>query len=80
MNQPFVAIVNYNVGNLKAISDVCELLDFNAVVTDDHEKIKAADKIILPGVGSFDWAMDRLNSSGVREIVEDCVVKHNVPY
>jgi imidazole glycerol-phosphate synthase subunit HisH len=48
------------------------------VLADTAEQVRAADRIILPGVGAFDWAMTRLNSSGMREALDEAVTRKPV--
>ncbi len=74
-----VLILNYGVGNLKAISDVCEILNFDPIISNNPCELKSAKKIILPGVGSFDWAVSKLNNSGLRKNLETSVIKYQVP-
>lgn len=60
-----IAIVDYGVGNLFSLSASLAHLGLDSTVTADPEKIRSADQIILPGVGAFGDAMDKLNSTGL---------------
>lgn len=64
-----IAIVDYGVGNLFSLT--CSLAAINAdtVVTSDKEVIRSADKIILPGVGAFCDAANKLRECGLAEVV-----------
>ena len=53
-----IAIVDYGLGNLGSILNMLKLIGEKAIITSDIEKIENADKIILPGVGSFDMGMN----------------------
>ena len=64
-----IAIVDYGVGNLFSLSSSLKLVGAEAVVTSDAEVIRSADKIILPGVGAFRDAAQKLKDSGLREVV-----------
>jgi len=56
-----IAIIDYNAGNLRSIQKAVELYSSNVVITNNPEIILSADKIILPGVGSFGSAMQNLS-------------------
>ncbi|MGW9627098.1 imidazole glycerol phosphate synthase subunit HisH [Microbacterium sp. NPDC055521] len=64
-----IAIVDYGVGNLQSIANMLKKAGFDSVITEDHEVISSAEKLILPGVGSFDRAATRLRESGLADIV-----------
>lgn len=64
-----IAIIDYGVGNLFSLSSSLNHIGADSVVTGDEEKIKSADKIILPGVGAFGDAANALRISGLGEIV-----------
>ena len=63
------AIIDYDVGNLRSVEKALEALGEAAEVTRDKEKILAADRVILPGVGSFGDAMGRLCRYGLVETI-----------
>lgn len=73
-----IAVVDYGVGNLFSL--VCSLnkIGVDAVVTSDKKVIESADKIILPGVGAFRDASDKLFSSGLADVVKN-EAKKNKP-
>jgi glutamine amidotransferase len=74
-----IAVVDYGLGNVKAFINVFKRLNIEARsvrVSDDFNNI---DKIILPGVGSFDFAMHRLEASGMHEALDFYVKNKNVP-
>ena len=64
-----IAIVDYGVGNLFSLVSSFKFIGVDAIVTSDKNKIKDADKIILPGVGAFGDAAEKLKNSGLDEIV-----------
>lgn len=66
-----IAIVDYGVGNLFSLSSSLKLIGANAVVTNDIELIRKADKIILPGVGAFADAAKKLQDTGLGQVVID---------
>jgi len=64
-----IAVVDYGVGNLFSLRSSLDMVGAQSVVTSDREVIRRADKIILPGVGAFRDAADKLSASGLREVV-----------
>ena len=64
-----VAIVDYGVGNLFSLVSSFKAIGVDAVATGDKEVIESADKIILPGVGAFGDAAEKLFSSGLADVV-----------
>lgn len=65
-----IAIVDYGVGNLFSLKSSLAAIGAEAVVTGDAEVISGADKIILPGVGAFGDAAEKLNNSGLGDVVK----------
>ena len=74
-----ISIINYGSGNIKAISNILEIEKIAYSVAKDKDDIRNCEKIILPGVGSFDHCMDRLNNSGLRDELEEQVVNKKKP-
>lgn len=66
-----IAIVDYGMGNLRSAQKALQFLSFETVITDDPAVIAAADKVILPGVGAFHDAMERLRATGLDKAVID---------
>ena len=64
-----LAVVDYGVGNLFSLQCSLKKIGADAVVTDDVNIIKSADRIILPGVGAFGDAVKKLRKSGLFEVV-----------
>ncbi|KAA3603982.1 MAG: imidazole glycerol phosphate synthase subunit HisH [Candidatus Scalindua sp. AMX11] len=74
-----IAIIDYGVGNIKAFSNIYKNLNIAFTVAKSVDDLKDATKIILPGVGSFDHAMQRLHDSGMRERLDKLVFKKKLP-
>ena len=70
-----IAIIDYGVGNLFSLKSSLKAIGADAVVTNDKKVIMQSDKIILPGVGAFKDASDKLFASGLAEVVKDEVKK-----
>ncbi len=68
-----IAIIDYGLGNVRAFAHVFSKLRVPAVVTNKQIDLEAANKIILPGVGAFDYAMKQLNKSGLRPALDEIV-------
>lgn len=64
-----IAIVDYGVGNMFSIESSCSFLGAETVVTGDPAVIRSSDKLILPGVGAFGDAADKLRATGLDEVV-----------
>lgn len=65
-----IAIIDYGVGNLFSLKSSFAAIGVEAKVTDNREEIEKADKIILPGVGAFEDAANKLRASGLDEVVK----------
>lgn len=64
-----VAVIDYGVGNLFSLLSSLKAIGADAVITNDVETIKSADRIILPGVGAFEDAAKKLFESGLHEVI-----------
>jgi glutamine amidotransferase len=74
-----IAIIDYGLGNLKAFFNVYKSLNIPVIIAKVSEDLENASKVIIPGVGSFDYAMERLNKSGMRQTLDEIVTHLNVP-
>ena len=74
-----IGVINYGLGNIKAFLNVYERLRIPAGVVSGTSGLKKVTHLILPGVGSFDHAMELLNSSGMRDELEKQVLINKVP-
>ena len=74
-----IGIVNYGLGNIKAIANVYEKAGISYAFADNESRLKNASKLILPGVGSFDYAMKCLNNSNLRSTIEKMVINKSIP-
>lgn len=73
-----IAIIDYDAGNLKSVEKALLFLGEEVKVTSNAEEILAADKIILPGVGAFGDAMEKLNTRGLSDTIREAV-KRKIP-
>ena len=69
-----IAIIDYGAGNLQSVKKAFDFIGAENVITNDPKVILSADKILLPGVGSFGDAMDSMEKSGLVEIVKECAL------
>ena len=74
-----ITIIDYGLGNIRAFVNVYERLNIKTKIAHSAEDIKDATKIILPGVGAFDYAMSQLNASGMRDELEKQVLENKIP-
>jgi len=64
-----IAIVDYGVGNLFSLKSSLSMIGADAIVTRNADDLRAADKIILPGVGAFEDAANKLRATGLDAVV-----------
>ena len=64
-----IAVVDYGVGNLKSVTNAMDYLGLKTLITSDAKELKLADAIILPGVGAFPDAADKLRGSGLDQML-----------
>ena len=68
-----VAIIDYDAGNIKSVEKALAYLGEETVVSRDPEVLTKADKVILPGVGSFGEAMENLHKYGLVPVIKDMI-------
>jgi len=64
-----IVIINYGAGNIQSIKFAIQRLGYQAILSDSPEEIKAADKVIFPGVGEASSAMSKLRASGLDTLI-----------
>ena len=69
MSTATVGIVDYGMGNRRSVEKALERVGARATLTGDHEALEAADGLIVPGVGAFPAAMERLRATGLDELI-----------
>lgn len=74
-----ITIVDYGVGNIRAFLNVYRRLNIEARTAERAATLRDATRVILPGVGDFDHAMERLEASGMRETLTRLVLESRVP-
>ena len=74
-----IAILNYGLGNLASIKNMFKRIGVEAEITDNHDVIKNATKILLPGVGHFKQGMTNLKEGGFVELLQEEVVVNKKP-
>jgi len=74
-----IAIIDYDAGNIKSVEKALQSLGQEVVLTRDKDVLLNADKVILPGVGAFGDAMDRLNEYGLTDTIKK-IVEKNTPF
>jgi glutamine amidotransferase len=74
-----IGIIDYGVGNIKAFANIYKNFDMPFKIVKNSEDFEDITKIILPGVGSFDHAMQCLQNSGMREKLDELVLDKKLP-
>lgn len=74
-----IVIIDYGLGNLNAFVNVFKKLDIPVKIAKVASDMEGATKIILPGVGAFDYAMSKLNESGMRSKLDEFVLEKKIP-
>ena len=68
-----IAVIDYDAGNLNSVVNALRRMGADPVITNNPDEILRADKVILPGVGAFGDAMDKLNRFGLCDTIYKCV-------
>jgi len=79
MNNDGIVIIDYKMGNLGSISNMLKKIGVNATVSSDPNRIDQSKKLILPGVGAFNRAMENLNSLNLIDIINRKVLIDKIP-
>jgi glutamine amidotransferase len=74
-----ITIVDYGLGNIAAFANVYNRANINVSIARTADDLKGASKLILPGVGHFDHAMELLQQSGMRDKLDDLVLRERAP-
>lgn len=74
-----ITIVDYGVGNLNSILNMLRKSGVEALISSESKTILNSKKLILPGVGAFDYAMNKIHSSGLKEMLDQKVLREKVP-
>ena len=74
-----VAIIDYDAGNIKSVQKAIEYLGEEVIITRDAEVILSASRVILPGVGAFGDAMEKLHKYNLVDVIRE-VVKREIPF
>lgn len=74
-----ITIVDYGLGNVGAFRSIFKQLNIPCRMARNKDQLAGSEKLILPGVGSFDWAITKLSDSGMRDELDCLVIGKNVP-
>lgn len=74
-----IRVIDYGLGNISAFLNMYKRLNIEAAVARTPDELRQADKLILPGVGAFDHAMELLDGSGMRATLDELVTQRHVP-
>jgi len=74
-----ITIVDYGLGNIRAFSNMFKRMNIEARVARSADELQGASRVILPGVGAFDHAMELLHASGMRSALDELVLERKRP-
>lgn len=74
-----ITLIDYGVGNIFAFQNAYKRLNITTKIAKTKQDLIGVEKLILPGVGSFDYAMNQLNASGMREKLDELVLEKKIP-
>ena len=74
-----ITIIDYGLGNISAFTNLYKRLNVPVAVAKNTRELQQADKLILPGVGDFDHAMDLLEKSAMRQTLDEMVLGQKIP-
>ena len=74
-----ITIIDYGVGNVLAFQNVFKRLSIPSKIAKCENDLMGSSKLILPGVGHFDYTMSQLNNSGMRDRLDELVLKEKIP-
>jgi len=74
-----IAIIDYGMGNLGSVLNMFKKINVKAKITGDQEEINNADKLLLPGVGAFDTAIDNIRKRGLFQLLNHLVLEEKKP-
>jgi len=74
-----IVIINYGIGNLGSIKNMLKKAGVDSLISNQAEDIEQAEKLILPGVGAFDYGMVMLQKSGLEPVIRSKVLDDQVP-
>ncbi|MGI9341902.1 MAG: imidazole glycerol phosphate synthase subunit HisH [Gammaproteobacteria bacterium] len=74
-----IGLVDYGLGNIRAFENIYRRLAIPVAVIGKAQELESVERLILPGVGAFDWAMRRLNESGMRDALDHAVLEDHRP-
>lgn len=73
-----LTLINYGLGNINAFCNIYKKLNIDFQIASNKEDLFKAKRLILPGVGAFDRAMQKLNSSGLRETIDKLILGFSI--
>mgnify|MGYP002868336412 CR=1 FL=1 len=73
------SIIDYDAGNVMSVQKACEFLGEHASITKDEKEILSSDHVILPGVGAFGSAMEKLNERGLSYTIKNAI-NNGIPF
>ena len=75
-----IVIIDYNTGNLRSVQNMLKRIGHSSIISNKIEEINKASKLILPGVGSFDYGMNQLEELGILDIIGKKAIQDKTPF
>ena len=75
-----ITIIDYGLGNVGSIANMLKRIGIKSNISSSISEISNAEKIILPGVGSFDYAINEINQRGLQEVLNKKALIDKVPF
>lgn len=79
MGEVVVTIIDYGMGNIKSIRNMLRYLGYDSKISSDAKEIANSEKLILPGVGHFGYAMENISHLGIKEAIDYACVERKIP-
>ena len=74
-----IGVINYGLGNLKAFKNIYDKLNISSEIIDPYSNLKKFNKLILPGVGSFDSAIQLFKKNNFHRYIEELIFDKEIP-
>ena len=74
-----ITIIDYGMGNIKSIRNMLRYLGYDSTISSNAKEIAKSEKIILPGVGHFGYAMENISRLGIREAIDYACIDRKIP-
>ncbi len=74
-----ITLLDYGLGNIKAFYNIYKSLNINVNIVESPSDLKSVEKLIIPGVGSYDWSIKKLEGSGFSPYLNELALDKQIP-